>query len=182
MSLTNFEKLLIDKGYEKYRLNPRTMQFEQTDKHLFSTMGDLDYRYIHKDDPVLEKIKRGKKVTDDDFTREDRKNIIAFGLHEYGKPPTLINPRPKIRIAKGTLEIKIKDIQDNYKIELMNGSYIAENFYIKNVDSDKITFMYCHDELEDDSMNMVLDKEFPEKVFDSLFDSSISFDYDLTNQ
>ena len=54
------------------------------------------HRYIHKTDEVLlKKIEQGKSVT-----LEDRKGVICFGLHEANKPPTLINPRPKISVKR----------------------------------------------------------------------------------
>jgi hypothetical protein len=31
---------------------------------------------------------------------DDRKGVICFGLHEANKPPTLISPRPRIRVKR----------------------------------------------------------------------------------
>ena len=91
--MTEFEDMLIDKGYIKHILNCKTMMYEIANKHVISTMVNLDHRYIHKTDEVLlKKIEQGKSVMDDDFTFEDRKDVICFGLHEKGKPPTLIHP------------------------------------------------------------------------------------------
>ena len=94
--MTNFENMLIDRGYIKHILNCKTMKYELANKHVVSTMVNLDHRYIHKTDEVLlKKIEQGKSVT-----LEDRKGVICFGLHEANKPPTLINPRPKISVKR----------------------------------------------------------------------------------
>lgn len=150
--MTNFENMLIDKGYIKHILNCKTMKYEIADKHVISTMVNLDHRYIHQtDEVILKKIEQGKSVTDDDFTFNDRKGVICFGLHEYNKPPTLIHPRPKINVKRE------RYFNGKKQIVIEN-----ENF--------------------DDSMSLVLNKEEPEQIFKSLFDSSIFFNYDLTNQ
>lgn len=150
--MTEFENLLIDKGYIKHILNCKTMKYEIANNHAISTMVNTDHRYIHKNDEViLKKIEQGKSVMDDDFTFKDRKGVICFGLHEANKPPTLINPRPKISVKRE------RDFNGEKQIVIEN-----ENF--------------------DDSMNMVLSKEDPEQIFKALFNSSIFFNYNLTNQ
>jgi len=99
--MTKFEEMLFDKGYVKFILNCKTMKFEKTDKHTISTTENLDHRYFHNSNlNVLKKIELGKSVMDADFTWEDRKGEICFGLHELGKPPTLISPRPRIEIKR----------------------------------------------------------------------------------
>ena len=148
--MTKFENMLINKGYIKHILNCKTMKYEIADKHIISTMVNLDHRYIHKNDTViLKKIKQGKSVMDDDFTWEDRKGVICFGLHEVNKPPTLISPRPKISVKRE------RDFNDEKMIVI-------------------------EDERFDDSMNLALSKEKPEQIFKALFDPSIFFNYDLT--
>jgi hypothetical protein len=150
--MTNFENMLIDKGYIKHILNCKTMKYEIANKHVISTMVNLDHRYIHKtDEALLKKIEQGKSVMDDDFTWEDRKGVICFGLHEANKPPTLINPRPKISVKR------------------------ERDFNGKKM-------VVIEDERFDDSMNLALSKEEPEQIFKALFDSSIFFNYDLTYQ
>ena len=99
--MTEFEKMLIAKGYIKYILNAKTMKFEKAIGHVISTMVNLDHRYFHNsDENALNKIESGKSVMDEDFTYEDRKGEISFGLNEYGKPATLINPRPWIELKR----------------------------------------------------------------------------------
>ena len=150
--MTAFENMLIDKGYKKYVLNCKTMKYEPTDKHIISTMVNLDHRYIHEtDEVILKKIEQGKSVMDDDFTWEDRKGVICFGLHEANKPPTLINPRPKISVKR----------ECDFNGEKM---------------------VVIEDERFDDSMNLALSKEKPEQIFKALFDDSIFFEYDLTDR
>ena len=73
--MTGFELFLITKGFIKHRYNFKTQKNEvSTEKHTISTMTNLDYRYIKNND------------------------IIIFGLHEKGKPTTLISPRPRIDV------------------------------------------------------------------------------------
>lgn len=99
--MTQFEQMLLDKGYIKYIFNCKTMKYELSKGHTISTMVNLDHRYFHKtDENVLQKIANGKSVTEEDFTWEDRKGEICFGLNEVGKPPTLISPRPKIEVKR----------------------------------------------------------------------------------
>lgn len=150
--MTNFENMLIDKGYIKHILNCKTVKYEIANKHVISTMVNLDHRYIHKTDEVLlKKIEQGKSVMDDDFTWEDRKGVICFGLHEANKPPTLVNPRPKISVKRE-----------------------------RDFNGEKIVVI--EDERFDDSMNLALSKEEPEQIFKALFDPSIFFNYDLTDE
>lgn len=150
--MTTFESMLIDKGFIKHILNCRTMKYELADKHIMSTMVNLDHRYIHKSDKtLLDKIKQGKSIMDNDFTLDDRKGIVCFGFNEKGKPPTLINPRPKISVKRE-----------------------------REINGEKQ--MVIEDQQSDDSMNLVLSKENPEEIFKALFDDSIVFNYNLTNK
>lgn len=113
--MTQFEQMLLDKGYIKHILNFKTMKFEIAKGHTISTIINLDHRYFHKtDENVLHKIAIGKSVMEKDFTWEDRKGEICFGLHEAGKPPTLIFPRPRIEVKriKGGREV-IENEQDD---------------------------------------------------------------------
>jgi len=99
--MTQFEQMLLDKGYIKHILNCKTMKFEIAKGHTISTMVNLDHRYFHNTDTnILQKITSGKSVMDEDFTWEDRKGEICFGLHEAGKPSTLISPRPRIKVKR----------------------------------------------------------------------------------
>ena len=72
--MTKFETFLISKGAKKFTYNPNTRQYNETEKHVLSSMVNLDHRYFLNG------------------------HEIVFGLHEANKPPTLIYPRPKINI------------------------------------------------------------------------------------
>lgn len=99
--MTKFEQMLIDKGYIKYILNRKTMKYEIAKGHIISTMVNIDHRYFHSTDKnVIDKIQAGKSVMDKDFTYDDRKGEIIFGLNEYGFPSTLKYPRPRIQVKR----------------------------------------------------------------------------------
>lgn len=73
-------QILLDNGFKTFRKILKNKQWEYVEckfKNDFSSMvsGGLDYRFI-KDE--IE---------------------IAYGLHEAHKPPTLIYPRPKIKMV-----------------------------------------------------------------------------------
>jgi len=125
--MTEFENKLIDKGYIKHILNCKTMKYEISHNHVISTMVNLDHRYIHKSDKViLKKIAQEKSVMDDDFTFNDRKKVICFGLHEFNKPPTLMSPRPRIEIKKivnGNVIFENEKRDDNMNIVLKEKSF-----------------------------------------------------------
>jgi len=99
--MSKFEEYLITLGYLKFRLNCKTMKFEKAEDHVISTMINLDHRYVHYTDiNLLSKINQGISVMDENFTHEDRTREICFGLHEAGKPATLIAPRPRIKVKR----------------------------------------------------------------------------------
>lgn len=120
--MTQFEQMLLDKGYIKHILNCKTMKFEIAIGHTISTMVNLDHVYFHNtDENVLQKIASGKSVMAEDFTLEDRKGEICFGLSERDKPPTLISPRPRIeviRIRDGKEVIENEQYDDSMNIVL----------------------------------------------------------------
>lgn len=91
--MTIFEKFLLDNGYKKHFYNPKTKQNELTDKHIISTIVNLDHRYIKGD------------------------SIFYFGLHEKGKPPTLISPRPRISVRRNGI-IEDERMDDSMNIVL----------------------------------------------------------------
>jgi hypothetical protein len=95
--MTAFENFLISKGYLKFILDGRKMAYEQTEKHRVSSLANLNHRYFHKEDPAIEKIKKGFSIMSSVFTPNDRSGEIIFGLREKGKPATLISPRPNIK-------------------------------------------------------------------------------------
>lgn len=90
--MTTFEQYLIDKGYVRYKISNHSYVIPKY--HSFSTMGDLSYIYFPKE--VAEKIMPGNIIAEMD--REEWGKQVSFGLHEKGKPPTLIYPRPRINL------------------------------------------------------------------------------------
>jgi hypothetical protein len=99
--MTQFEQMLLDKGYIKHILNCKTMKFELSEGHTISSMVNLNHVYFHESDTTaLQKIASGKSITEEDFTKEDRRGEICFGLNEHGHPPTLIWPRPRIQVKR----------------------------------------------------------------------------------
>lgn len=149
--MTQFEQMLLDKGYIRYILNAKTMKYEIAKGHTISTLVNLDHRYFHKDDKiVLQKISNNIPVFAEDailatITLEDRKGEIIFGLNEAKKPPTLIYPRPKIEVKR------IKDERE-----------VIEREYL------------------DDSMNIALNYISHEEIFKAMYDKNIILKIDLT--
>jgi hypothetical protein len=137
--MTQFEQMLLDKGYIKYILNCKTMKFEIPKRHTISTMVNLDHRYFHNTDTnILQKIESSKSVMEEDFTWEDRKGEICFGLSEAGKPPTLISPRPQIkikRIKEGKQVIENEQLDDsmNLVLQIIPHEEIFKAMYDKSI-------------------------------------------------
>jgi len=125
--MTQFEQMLLEKGYIKHILNCKTMKFEIAKRHVISTMVNLDHRYFHKtDENILQKIADGKSVMGKDLTWDDRRGEICFGLHEAEKPPTLISPRPRIevkRIKEGKEVIENEQYDDSMNVVLKDISH-----------------------------------------------------------
>lgn len=119
--MTKFEQYLIDNGYLKFRLNCKTMKYETTDSHTISSLENLDHRYFNKSDiAALELINKGVSVMSKEWEGK-RANEIVFGLSEVGKPPTLIHPRPKIkvkRIQNGQEVIENEQFDDSMNVVL----------------------------------------------------------------
>ena len=137
--MTQFEQMLLDKGYIKHILNCKTMKFEMAKGHTISTMVNLDHRYFHNTDTnILQKIASGISVLEEDFTWFDRKGEICFGLHEAGKPPTLVSPRPRIevkRIKEGEYVVENEQLDDSMNVVLKYISHeeIFEAMYNKSI-------------------------------------------------
>ena len=144
--MASFEAYLLGRGYIKHVLKCGTMKYELAGSHTLSSLNNLDYRYIHKDDKILNKIAKGLSLMDG-ITLKDREKVIIFGLREYNKPPTLIYPRPRIEVTK-MIDGENRTVDNSY----------------------------------DDSMNLVLLKEEPDKIFEALYNREIVFEYDLTKK
>ena len=137
--MTQFEQMLLDKGYIKHILNCKTMKFETAKRHTISTMVNINHRYFHKtDENILQKIANGESVMEEDFTWEDRKGEICFGLHERGKPPTLISPRPRIEVkrikdSKEVIENEQYDDSMNVVLKYIPHEEIFKAMYDKSI-------------------------------------------------
>lgn len=137
--MTKFENYLIENGYIKYIINHKTNKFELAKGHTISAMTNIDHRYFHQsDENVLKKISEGKSILDKDFTWDDRRGEICFGLHEKDKPATLIYPRPKIIVKrkKGEKEvIENQTYDDSMNVVLSNISHddILEAMYNNDI-------------------------------------------------
>lgn len=128
--MTGFEEFLINKGYIMFAFNAKEMKYYKPKTHTISTMANLGHIYIHKSDAnLLNKIEQGKSVMEDDFNWEDRKNEIVFGLHEGGKPPTLISPRPRIKIKRTITKNSIRK-----EVVITEQSDDAMNIVLSKVD------------------------------------------------
>ena len=149
--MTQFEQMLLNKGYIKYILNCKTYIFFFFFWHNISTLVNLTHSYFHRDDKIiLQKISNSIPIFVEDntlstITLEDRKGEIIFGLNESKKPPTLIYPRPRIEIKR-----------------IKEGKIITEGEYL------------------DDSMNIVLNCVPHEEIFKAMYDNTIVLKVDLT--
>ena len=98
--MTKFEEMLIDKGYIRYIFNCKTNKYEVAKNYILSTSENIDHRYIDNND--------GNFL-----------NQIVFGLHEEKKPPTLIYPRPNIKVKRRN-DVGRVVIYDNFCDDNMN--------------------------------------------------------------
>lgn len=74
--MDSFERHLLENGYKAYSRDFKNGGMKEANKY-YSSIDKIDNRYV-KD--------------------EDYKNEIIYGLNERGNPPTLIYPRPRIKI------------------------------------------------------------------------------------
>jgi hypothetical protein len=72
--MSAFEQYLISLGFQKMVQNPLTQELRPAGDTILSTLGCIAYCYHH-----------------------EKFGSVFYGLNEYGKPPTLVSPRPNIR-------------------------------------------------------------------------------------
>jgi len=107
--MTKFELFLIDKGYLMFAFDAKKGVYYKPKTHIISTMVNLGHIYIHNSDTnLLNKIENNEEIT-----HEDRVNQIVFGLNQADRPPTLIYPRPNIKVKRK----KIIDNEEYFFIE-----------------------------------------------------------------
>lgn len=110
--MTSFEQMLLNKGYLKYSNNSTTKKLELDNSDSLSTMGILEYTYMH---PAS-----GRKV--------------VFGLSEKGKPPTLIYPRPRIYLFRdGGIITEVRDNAVIVALQKFGDEYIYEAMFNKTI-------------------------------------------------
>lgn len=137
--MTGFENFLIDKGYIKFAFDAEKGKYYQPGNYVISTMSNLGHLYIHESDiNLLSKINEGKSTRNNSITLEDRKNEIIYGLHEKNKPPTLIQPRPKIKVKRkkeDNIVIEDEQYDDSMNITLQQIEYetIFKGMYDKSI-------------------------------------------------
>jgi hypothetical protein len=113
--MTPFEQMLIDKGYEKYVFDCKTMKLEIAKGHVLSTIANLDHRYYHKSDV-------------------NKEQPIVFGLNESNKPPTLIYPRPRLRVNRnGLIQDERHDDNMNVALSVIPHEEILKAMYDKRI-------------------------------------------------
>lgn len=137
--MTGFENFLIDKGYIRFAFDAEKGKYYQPKNYVISTMSNLGHLYIHESDiNLLSKINEGKSTRNNSITLEDRKNEIIYGLHEKDKPPTLIQPRPKIKVKRkkeDNIVIEDEQYDDSMNITLQQIEYetIFKGMYDKSI-------------------------------------------------
>ena len=80
--MTKFEEYLLEIGYKRY-VKKKDGSLIHSEYHNISTMGDITYFYSR-----------------DEF-KSDRTKDFIFGLQEYGKPSTLLSPKPIHGVKRG---------------------------------------------------------------------------------
>lgn len=177
-------KLLYDKGYETYRyvfsFPGQNASAKEQVKHLMKRK-DLIFRegsrttdicaFYYPFGSILKINDFSTMVVgglDIRFVKDgDFENPIVWGLNEYNSPPTIVYPRPRIIVKR------VRKQSSTYRRVSMKGVEIIKRIDPKN-------YISIENELRDDSMNLVLEKEDSELIFEALYDSSIIFKYDLT--
>lgn len=139
--MTDFEKYITDLGYV------RCIGSIPTNNYCYSTLRDIQYTYI----------------------KEDYTPII-FGLNQKGFPPTLIHPRPKIKMK---IRSKPTHTKQGHTVYFYGGT--RKVVFNKTLKNDIIEI----DELSDIAMNRVLEEESPEKIYKALKDNEIIFKYEI---
>ena len=96
--MTSFESYLVENGFIRYRIDTEANTYKQEERYFLSTLGNLNYRYIHKDNSVMmDLIDRAVDITSDEFRTADRGLEIIFGLETYGCPPHIVSPKPNVK-------------------------------------------------------------------------------------
>jgi len=101
-NMHEFEKFLVDNNFLICRSEGKDQKARmvKVDVHDMSTLGGKENSYMYV--PIKSKhykaLSEGKYVPASKFTPEEFNDIIVFGFEAIGKPPTLLQPRPNIRV------------------------------------------------------------------------------------
>jgi hypothetical protein len=153
--------ILIEKGYEPWRYScvypTQNADAKNQNSYILKNKGKYNVVFIEGNEtegifyfkpiqPYYDfSTMRTGGVTTYWVKDKDFKNSIIWGMNEFGKPPTLISPRPKIKYHTEKNDRRI---------------ILSEQF--------------------DNAMNICLQKENHEIVFEAMFDSNITFEYETS--
>lgn len=148
--MTKFEQFLIDKGYIMFAFNAKEMKYYKSKSHIISTMVNLGHSYIHNSDTNLL-----KKI-------EQGKSVMEDDFNWEDRKNEIVfgfrekDKPPTLISPRPRIIVKRFRTINEKQIEV-----------IENQDFD-------------DSMNIVLSKIDFEDIFKAMYDNSIYFDFDLT--
>jgi len=127
--MTNFEEYLISIGYEGFIMSRKLKLVRPKTNFNYSSMVDMNMiRQIYIQDREII-----KQIDSEVLPKTEGTYSIIYGLHEVGKGPTLIHPRPKIKIT-------IKD-EDTKEI-IGYGSYNSDDYMNRILQQYSPEFIY----------------------------------------
>jgi len=132
-----FDRYLEGRGYKSFAFNSETGRLEETGSNSISSLGPIGLLYIHSSNEAMKLVDKGESIKGLDI-----KDCFILGLNEGGGSPTLISPRPKIKVKKTCglvwwLEFEWRDISMALAFE--NES--LEDIYNAAINQD-VTFIY----------------------------------------
>lgn len=116
--VSEFEKYIMSLGYQRYRF--KNKKWEKTDRHNFSSLGDVFYRY-----------KKGD-------------SIIDFGLVQKDLPPTISYPTLNIRYNLYTSGLIVSP-SDYQVVSRMLESNNVEEVYTKLINQERVEIKIYED-------------------------------------
>ena len=153
-------EILKDKGFESWRYSltfkDQNLNAKSQNEYILNNKEKFDVQIIKQDKGNCYFYFRNRESENDFSTmrtggitayyvkNKDFKDTIAFGLNEAGKPPTLIRPRPNIRLKRFKANSTGTEVIDNLYDDAMNHCLKNEdNEYIFKAMFDKsICFEY----------------------------------------
>lgn len=142
-----FRNFKVLKSYKNWYLESITDNKEKTDiRGYLEKTGFKTYREnIIKNKPIEFVPSNDLNMTDDTFTTMvsgglcifyiNGKKIVCYGLHEFGKPPSLISPRPKYKTNIDLSELTPQDITNRlikkYTNEEIYNAMFNEDYFLE---------------------------------------------------